>query len=315
MLDKAVAAKREEENRMESTLRGVDLNLLTVFDAVMQEQNITRAALHLGMSQPAVSNAVSRLKGMFDDELFMRHGRGIQPTPRAYQLYAAIHQALQLIRNELPGQVFVPESSERQFSLAICNPCDARFAPEILRLVAERAPNIQITMDVESATDIKRKLHYRELDFSVSYTNMTDTGFASIELFEDELVVVASAKHPRIGDTITAEELELERHAVLSEQKGEHSFFDQAYRNVHSNIAYKGSSLGNILYVTEQSDLITLAPRSMIETMSHLPELKVLDFPLPENTIKVYLSWHESGERDKGHLWMRELLMEVCTRH
>lgn len=66
--------------RMESTLRGVDLNLLTVFDAVMQEQNITRAAHNLGMSQPAVSNAVARLKVMFNDELFMRQGRGIQPT-------------------------------------------------------------------------------------------------------------------------------------------------------------------------------------------------------------------------------------------
>ncbi|MGO2457802.1 LysR family transcriptional regulator, partial [Vibrio casei] len=88
--------------KTESTLRGVDLNLLTVFDAVMQEQNITRAAHFLGMSQPAVSNAVSRLKATFNDELFMRHGRGIQPTQRARQLFGPIRQALQLVRNELP---------------------------------------------------------------------------------------------------------------------------------------------------------------------------------------------------------------------
>lgn len=93
--------------RMESTLRGVDLNLLTVFDAVMQEQNITRAAHNLGMSQPAVSNAVSRLKNMFDDELFMRHGRGIQPTQRARQLFGPVRQALQLIRNELRDQYLI----------------------------------------------------------------------------------------------------------------------------------------------------------------------------------------------------------------
>jgi molybdenum-dependent DNA-binding transcriptional regulator ModE len=82
MLEKKDAMSAIASYRMESTLRGVDLNLLTVFDAVMQEQNITRAAHNLGMSQPAVSNAVARLKVMFNDELFMRQGRGIQPTQR-----------------------------------------------------------------------------------------------------------------------------------------------------------------------------------------------------------------------------------------
>ena len=98
-------------------LRMVDLNLLTVFDAVMQEQNITRAAHTLGMSQPAVSNAVSRLKVMFNDELFVRYGRGIQPTARAYQLFGSVRQALQLVQNELPGSGFEPLSSERVFHL------------------------------------------------------------------------------------------------------------------------------------------------------------------------------------------------------
>ncbi|HHH0062660.1 TPA: LysR family transcriptional regulator, partial [Yersinia enterocolitica] len=87
-------------------LRSVDLNLLTVFDAVMQMHNVTRAAQSLGMSQPAVSNAVARLKVMFNDELFVRYGRGIQPTARARQLFGPVRQALQLVQNELPGAGF-----------------------------------------------------------------------------------------------------------------------------------------------------------------------------------------------------------------
>jgi LysR family transcriptional activator for leuABCD operon len=288
------------------------LNLLTVFDAVMQEQNITRAAQYLNMSQPAVSNAVSRLKTMFNDELFVRHGRGIQPTPRARLLYGPVHQALQLIQNELPGAGFIPEFSERQFTIAICNPCDARFAPDILKVMADKAPNVLITMDVESSTDMEDKLHYRELDFSINYTNLTDSGFASEELFTDEIVVVTSNSHPRVGSTITAEQLMQERHATLSEQKGDHSFFDQAYRNVDCSIAYKGSSLGNILYVVGQSDLITLAPRSLMDSWPDRDQLQVLAFPLTDNTIKAYLSWHESSERDKGHIWMRQQLMDIC---
>lgn len=103
-------------------LRSVDLNLLTVFDAVMQMHNVTRAAQLLGMSQPAVSNAVARLKVMFNDELFVRYGRGIQPTARARQLFGPVRQALQLVQNELPGAGFEAKSSGRVFNLSICSP-------------------------------------------------------------------------------------------------------------------------------------------------------------------------------------------------
>ena len=132
---------------MGSTLRSVDLNLLTVFDAVMQEQNITRAAQNLGMSQPAVSNAVARLKVMFNDELFIRHGRGIQPTQRAKQLFGPLRQALQLVKNELPCSIFAPLTSSRTFKLAICSPLDMRFAPTVLSTMREQAPHIQLQLE------------------------------------------------------------------------------------------------------------------------------------------------------------------------
>ncbi len=127
-------------------LRMVDSNLLTVFDAVMQEQNITRAAHTLGMSQPAVSNAVSRLKVMFNDELFVRYGRGIQPTARAYQLFGSVRQALQLVQNELPGSGFEPLSSERVFHLCVCSPLDNILTSVIFNKVAEIAPQYSFSL-------------------------------------------------------------------------------------------------------------------------------------------------------------------------
>ena len=312
MLDKAEVTRRVNGHRIESTLRGVDLNLLTVFDAVMQEQNITRAAHNLGMSQPAVSNAVARLKSMFNDELFMRHGRGIQPTPRARQLFGPIRQALQLVRNELPGATFLPESSERQFNISVCNPCDARVAPDILKMVSEKAPHVQVTLDAEYVNDIKEKLRYQEIDFAISYACFEDSGFASKEVFTDELVVVASRTHPRIGDTITEEELHGERHAAQSEAQGVQNFSAQAYCNIDCDIAYKGASLGNVLHVVGQSELITLAPRWVVDMMPNRDWLKVLAHPSSDNKIKAYLNWHESSERDKGHIWMRDQLLTVC---
>ncbi|WP_375752467.1 transcriptional regulator LeuO [Vibrio sp. HN007] len=312
MLNKNELNSAATAYRMESTLRGVDLNLLTVFDAVMQEQNITRAAHNLGMSQPAVSNAVSRLKVMFNDELFMRHGRGIQPTQRARQLFGPIRQALQLVRNELPSSIFTPETSNRLFKLAICSPCDVRFAPKILSGIGETAPNIQLHMDADFDLNLSEKMRYQEVDFVIDYARFEQPGFSSTEIFSDELVVVASASHPRIGDSISEKELLTEKHAKLSKMNGMRSFSEQAYRDIDVQAAYKGTSLSNILYVVSQSELITVAPRWLVENMPQYDQLKVLSFPLANKRISGFLSWHESSEKDKGHIWMRDQLMMIC---
>lgn len=302
MLDKKDAMSAIASYRMESTLRGVDLNLLTVFDAVMQEQNITRAAHNLGMSQPAVSNAVARLKVMFNDELFMRQGRGIQPTQRARQLFGPIRQALQLIRNELPSSVFQPESSTRLFKLAICSPCDMRFAPRIMANINEQAPSVQLHLDAEFDRLLSERMRYQEIDFVIDYARFDDQGFSSTEIFKDELVVIASKTHPRIQGGVSAEQLINEKHAKLSRVHGQRSFSEQAYRELDCQAAYEGSSLSNLLYVVSQSELVTIAPRWMAENAVNSDQLQILDFPFENKEISGYLSWHESSEKDKVHL-------------
>ncbi|WDG08009.1 LysR family transcriptional regulator CalR [Vibrio campbellii] len=312
MLDKKDAMSAIASYRMESTLRGVDLNLLTVFDAVMQEQNITRAAHNLGMSQPAVSNAVARLKVMFNDELFMRQGRGIQPTQRARQLFGPIRQALQLIRNELPSSVFQPESSTRLFKLAICSPCDMRFAPRIMANINEQAPSVQLHLDAEFDRLLSERMRYQEIDFVIDYARFDDQGFSSTEIFKDELVVIASKTHPRIQGGVSADQLINEKHAKLSRVHGQRSFSEQAYRELDCQAAYEGSSLSNLLYVVSQSELVTIAPRWMAENAVNSDQLQILDFPFENKEISGYLSWHESSEKDKGHIWLRDQLMITC---
>lgn len=312
MIDKKESMSAIASYRMESTLRGVDLNLLTVFDAVMQEQNITRAAHNLGMSQPAVSNAVARLKVMFNDELFMRQGRGIQPTQRARQLFGPVRQALQLIRNELPSSIFSPQTSTRLFKLAICSPCDMRFAANIMTTIHEQAPNVQLHLDAEFDRQLAERMRYQEIDFVIDYARFDEQGFSSTEIFQDELVVVAAKSHPRIDFPVTPEQLRAERHAKLSRVHGQRSFSEQAYREIDVQAYYEGTSLSNVLYVVGQSELVTIAPRWMVENAANKEQLQVLDFPFDNSKISGFLSWHESSEKDKGHIWLRDQLMTIC---
>lgn len=312
MLEKKCAMSAIASYRMESTLRGVDLNLLTVFDAVMQEQNITRAAHNLGMSQPAVSNAVARLKIMFNDELFMRKGRGIQPSQRARQLLGPIRQALQLIRNELPSSVFSPDTSTRLFKLAICNPCDMRFAPKIISAVHALAPNVQLHLDAEFDDSLADRMRFQDIDFVIDYTRFDSPGFSSTEIFSDELVVVASKAHPRIQEQITTEQLLAEKHAALSQIHGQRSFSEKAYKDLDCHPSYEGASLSNVLYVVAQSELVTIAPRWLVKNSAVKEELQFLALPYDNTEIHGYLSWHESSEKDKGHIWLRDQLMMIC---
>lgn len=298
--------------RMESLLRSVDLNLLTVFDAVMQEQNITRAAYNLGMSQPAVSNAVSRLKVMFNDDLFIRQGRGIQPTPRARQLFGPIRQALQLIRNELPSSIFSPETSSRLFKLALCSPCDIRFVPRILSTISQQAPNVQLHVDAEFDRTLAERMRYQEVDFVIDYARFDDQGFSSTEIFQDELVVVTAGNHPRIQGEITVKQFSTEQHARLSQVHGQNSFSELAYRELICQTAYEGTSLSHVLQVVGQSELVTIVPRWVASSMVETHQLQILPLPLENTQIHGYLSWHESSEKDKGHIWMRDQLMRIC---
>ncbi|XTZ37719.1 transcriptional regulator LeuO [Salmonella enterica] len=297
-------------------LRTVDLNLLTVFDAVMQEQNITRAAQSLGMSQPAVSNAVARLKVMFNDELFVRYGRGIQPTARAYQLFGSIRQALQLVQNELPGSGFEPISSERIFNLCVCSPLDNFLTSIIYNNVETTAPNIHLVFKSALNHNTEHQLRYQEIEFVIGYEEFRRPEFSSVPLFKDEMVLVVSKKHPQIENLLTEESVFQEQHAVVSLER--YASFSQPWYDTPDKrncIAYQGMALTSVLNVVSQTHLVAIAPHWLAEEFAESLNLQTLPLPMHLNTRTCFLSWHEAAGRDKGHQWMEELLVSVCCRH
>lgn len=296
-------------------LRAVDLNLLTVFDAVMQEQNITRAAQSLGMSQPAVSNAVARLKLMFNDELFVRYGRGIQPTARACQLFGSVRQALQLVQNELPGSGFEPVSSERVFHLCVCSPLDNYLTSVIYNKVEAIAPNINLIFKSSLNQNTEHQLRYQETEFVIGYEEFRRPEFSCVPLFNDEMVLVASKTHPRINAPLLESDVYQEQHAVVALDR--YASFSQPWYDTpdkQSRVAYQGMAMVSVLNIVSQTHLVAIAPRWLAEEFSDRLNLQVMPLPLKLNSRTCYLSWHEAAGRDKGHQWMEELLASVCRR-
>ena len=315
IVEKETPPKGSGQEHVRLQLRSVDLNLLTVFDAVMQEQNITRAAHLLGMSQPAVSNAVSRLKVMFNDELFVRYGRGIQPTARASQLFGSVRQALQLVQNELPGSGFEPISSERVFNLCVCSPLDNVLTSLILNNVNKVAPHAHLVFKSSLNQNTEHQLRYQELEFVIGYDEFRRPEFACVPLFRDEMVLVASASHPRLLSPLKESDIYHEEHAAVSLERFA-SFSLPWYDTVEKQacIAYQGMALTSVLNVVSQTELVAIAPRWLAEDFTKKLNIQILPLPMKLNSRTCFLSWHEAAGRDKGHQWMEELLVSVCRR-
>ncbi|VEA62624.1 HTH-type transcriptional regulator LeuO [Serratia plymuthica] len=293
-------------------LRSVDLNLLTVFDAVMQMQNITRAATSLGMSQPAVSNAVARLKMMFNDELFVRSGRGIQPTLRARQLFGPVRQALQLVQNELPGSEFEPLTSSRVFSLSLCSPLDLRLGAKIINHVKLIAPQLNLQIKSYINNNIEHQLRYQDVEFVIGYSRFESTEFRSVALFDDELVLAVAQVHPRITASLTPEQVLSEQHAVVSlESYGAFSkpyYIEEAMQRA---ITQQCTDLYSVLNLVSQTEMVAIAPAWLVQQQAASLKIKAIPLCTASNKATCYLSWHESSERDKGHQWMKSVLTEA----
>ncbi len=308
--DPSVITTRKKSS--DAHLRSVDLNLLTVFDAVMQTQNVTRAARALGMSQPAVSNAIARLKVMFDDELFVRCGRGIQPTTRAHQLFGPVRQALQSVHNELPSAGFEPQNSDRVFNLSICSPLDIRLAAQLVNKIKARAPTLQVIIKSYLSNDIEHKLRYQHTDFVIGYNEFKRPDFCNITLFHDELILAASNKHPRIQESVTQRQLSEERHAVVSlENIGSFSAPYYVSGKHLRAIVYQGTDMNSVLRVVSQTDLITIAPKWLVQNYSESLGLRLIKLPVEECAASArpcFLTWNEATNRDRGHQWMKKLL-------
>lgn len=301
-------------SQQDNHLRRTDLNLLTVFDAVMQLQNITHAARMLGMSQPAVSNAVSRLKNMFCDELFVRSGRGIEPTARAHQLYGPIRQALQLVTNELPGLCFDPQTSHRQFAMTISSPLDLLLAPKILDLVKQHSCSVTLNIESLASDNIENQLRYQELEFLIGYRSIDREDYCNQRLLEDELVLISSNHHPRIRQQTSHSYYFNEKHAVV--RLDSPSSFSFSYYNkpeAQKRVCYQGSSLISVMEIVSQTEMIAVVPKWLALQNVERLNLKIDRLPWINNKITRYLSWHESASKDKGHLWMKELLTQYVS--
>ncbi|MDQ8022315.1 MAG: LysR substrate-binding domain-containing protein [Moraxellaceae bacterium] len=299
-------------------LRSLDLNLLAVFEAVYEEGNMTRAALRLCMTQPAVSNAVSRLRVALRDPLFVAGRRGITPTATAQELFVPIKSALDLIRDSVGGlRGFEPASSERTFRLAVIYAPGPRFRGDLLKRLREEAPHISLVLHpANDRQEVHRLMREGRIDLLLDHVHTSDDELMHVPLWEDELVMIVSRNHPRIDGPRTREQLAGESFAVHGEPQGPgnlHELETAIGQGPHMPLLMTRSQHELALAVAT-SDLVGATTRRLAESLADMLGLQILPLPLDMPRVNACVVWHRARENDLGHRWFRNRLLDLAPR-
>src|SRR5215510_5962668 len=206
----------------------LDLNLLRAFDAVLRDGSVTAAAGRLGLSQPAMSNALSRLRRLLGDPLFMRTAGGMRPTPFAQQLAAPVQQALDLIRASLSQQAgFDPKTSDRIFRLQLTDVGEIAFLPPLLERLQRDAPRVRVETQQLPQDEVSDALASGEADLALGFLPELSGGVVQKRLFRDRYVCLVRIDHPRIGSRLTLAQFLAASHVLVSSRGSAHEIVEQ----------------------------------------------------------------------------------------
>jgi LysR family transcriptional activator for leuABCD operon len=299
-------------------LRSLDLNLLTVFEAIYELQSVSTAADHLALSQSATSHALSRLRTACGDELFVRGHNALSPTPTARAMYPVIKQALEALRTTLAEATgFDPATSRRHFRLSIPHPMGPFFALDLRKSVAAVAPGIVLTFDtVSRPVNLEERLRDGFIDVAIDWLPVELDPFVNRKLFDERMVLVASGNHPRVSTRLAIEELRKEEFIGLHYRR-EAAHLPQALReldNLQFHMVVYVSELLEIPTVVASTDLVGLMPASMRPLMEERLGLRVLAIPLELPLMPIYMIWHETRRHDTAHRWLRDVLAAEVAR-
>jgi len=297
-------------------LRGVDLNLLPVFEAAYEERNLSRAARRLAMTQSAVSHSLTRLRAVFRDDLFVRKTKGVEPTRAADLIYGRLRGALGAVRDTVrETRVFDPATSERSYFIGIAHPLGPLIAVRLRERLGRAAPHAAIAFSTRSRPlEMERGLREGWVDAVIDWLPPGPGRYGEFALFEDSIVAVARNGHPAHKRSLSLSELRKApfvglRPRIASEAHPVPGI--GAWKRLKLNVVLEVSEFVEVFMVAGASDLFGLIPSSMAKFAGDRFGLKALRGG-PKVSVPIKLIWPVARERDPAHEFLRRQV-ELAT--
>ena len=300
-------------------IRNVDLNLLVTFDALHEQGRVTAAARKLGLTQPAVSNALSRLRLLFEDPLFVRVGNTMRPTPRARELSRPIAAILSQITQVLGGpEEFVPLKSELTVRVATTDHIEAVLLPQFMRHLRTSAPMVRLSSRrVAGIFEVPRgELESGVVDIAIGAIAQPlspVSGISARTLYHDRLVCIVRASHPLIRRTITLKQFVMLEHVMVSYPGQGAGVLDRALgeHGMKRDVVVSVPHFLSAAFAVADSDRIAAIPASLARLLAGPLNLVILNLPCQVQALEIAVFWHSRNSTDPSSVWLRDQL--ACT--
>jgi DNA-binding transcriptional LysR family regulator len=285
-------------------LRSIDLNLLPVFEAIYAERSLTRASETLHVTQPAVSNALGRLRAAFDDPLFVRTAKGMTPTPAAQALIKPVREALARLRAGLDARTtFDPKTSERIFNIAVRDVAASAIMPPLAKRLRRVAPGIRLQCHQVERHDIPTELAAGRLDFAIDISALARPELDSVRLMSDRLVCALRRRHSMAGRRLSVKEVAALPHVAVSNRRAGRTLAEEA-------LSRAGGDLQPVLrlphyqpafHVVMSSDLALIVPRSLARRY----DVAISELGFAVAPLELLLFWRRDIAEEPALRWAR----------
>jgi DNA-binding transcriptional LysR family regulator len=303
--------------------RTLDLNLLRVFDAVMAEGSLTRASAGLAMTQPAVSQALRRLREAVGDDLFVRVAHGVRPTPRAEALWPQVRAALGALRQALVPGDFDPRRDPVQLRIAMADATAALLAPALVARIEEDEALVNLRVLPLTTRDPRRLVESGDADLAVGYfpelvttivAQGRDSHLLHARLYESRYVCVMRSGHPLSQRALTLDDYCAAHHLLVSFSGRPHGYVDEALASLgrQRRVVLTVNQFFTAGRVVARSNLLTVLPEGFVEATGYGRELVIRELPMALQPVHVEMIWHLRHDADPAHRWLRGLMQAAA---
>lgn len=294
-------------------MANIDLHALRVFEEVYKTGSLSRTADRLGVSQPAISISLAKLRHHFGDALFVRVGNTMKPTPQAEGMQERVRAAIAAFEGALSYRLnFDPAITQRTFGISMTDIGQIVLLPRLLNELAHSAPsaNIEIVNITEKTPQL---LEAGELDLAVGFVPELPAGFYQQALFNERFACLTRSDHPRIRDAPTLDQFEAESHVIVVTSGTGHLIVDRRMEalNIRRRVAVRIPNFLGLATVIGATDYICTLPRRAALIMARNSDVRAWDVPfdLPDYVVRQH--WHERQLRDPGNRWLRDLMSKL----
>lgn len=294
--------------------KDIDLNLLVIFQEVFQERQISSVARKLNLSQPAVSNALARLRKTFNDELFVRTSQGMQPTPLAQQLADPVAAALSHITKALnQHESFDAASSQRQFTIAMTDVGEMYFMPILVEQCRRFAPQVQIATVRANNVDLMAEMETGRIDLSLGAFDQVSDALYHRRLFRQDYVCMYRQDHPLMREGVSSKEFLSAEHLIVSTRENPYDKINQSLEKVGitASNSFTVPHFSSVPYIVSSTNLVVIVPQKLAASAAVPFRLSYSKPPIKLPTLQTNIFWHRRFAQDEGNQWMRQLLVSL----